>query len=425
MNIKDNFRFFLASILRLYVCIRYRSKRNAICFMPHRGMMMNDMYDILNYKSDNALSLAHYMLENKLEEKSPFCFIVANWESANRLSSILIKKYPNKEFILAPLLTFNENVKDAIPYQKIINRSKYIFTSITYNLKGFTDKNQILVDLNYFTVPFKNDIYTPSDPFYMKLDRLGHEYNAYVCTSELSIRVIMPTMTLPYSKYVLLGMCRNDYLCADGNDIDLRSRILSKVDYHVEKIWLYTPTHRDYENKNNDVSRFLLGFSADMSELDSFLKRNHILILCKLHPKQNKTIISKILPTSILVHQPNHEYGLTELMRISDGLITDYTSGYFDYLLLDKPVIFNFYDVEKYVESRGFTYNPIESITAGDIIKDEESFKTALLNIDENRKNYAFKRKFVKDLFFTYQDTNNCERVYNYFFRNQKLEKEQ
>lgn len=415
MDVESIIRTIVTNIIRLYVSIRYHIKRNAICFIPHYDMMKNDLYDILNYKSDNALSFAHFLLENDLEKNAPFYFIVSDWSSAERLSNSLKNEFPNKKFGFVPFSGLT-NIKDAITFQKILSCSKMIFTSITYKLKGYTDKKQKLVDLNYFSAPFKNDIFTQSDSLYMKLDKLGHEYYAYVCTSELSIRVIMPTMTLAYSKYVLLGMCRNDYLMADGNDIGLRNKIISQVDYYVNKILLYTPTHRDYESKTNDISRALLGFSANMSELDRFLKSNHLLILCKIHPKQNKDIINCQLPTSIMIHQPNHDYGLTELMRISDGLITDYTSGYFDYLLLDKPVIFNFYDVDLYKATRGFTYNPIESIIAGDIVKDENSFKEALLNIDINKEKYSEKRKFVRNLFFTYQDTNNCKRVYDYFF---------
>lgn len=48
-------------------------------------------------------------------------------------------------------------------------------------------------------------------------------------------------------------------------------------------------------------------------------------------------------------------------MAVSDVLITDYTSAYFDFLLLDKPVVFNFYDFEEYSETRGFSFTPIKT----------------------------------------------------------------
>ncbi len=421
--IKELPLMIFARLLRIWVKFRYKSKsKNAVFFMPHEGMLFNDMYDLFNFRSDNALSFAHYLLENKLLEESPFIFLVPNYESLNRLIHLTKQKYPQKEFrFVLPVSVAKEQhcktmLNMMVSFVRQICASKYIFTSCTYNLKPYVS-NQIVVDLNYFTVPFKNDIYTPSHPLYMELDRRGHEYYGYVCTSELSIRVIMPTMTLPYSKFYLLGMCRNDYMTSKSDFKFIRNIIISQIDYLVKKIVLYTPTHRDYEKKEKDLSRFLLGFSADLKDLDSFLRREGILILCKLHPKQNKEIIDMSLPSSIMIHKPNHEYGLTELMQISDGLITDYTSGYFDYLLLDKPIIFNFYDVDIYKSTRGFTYNPIESITAGEIVKDVDSFKRALLLLDDNAESFKEKRRFVRDLFFTYQDDKNCERVYNCFCR--------
>jgi len=44
---------------------------------------------------------------------------------------------------------------------------------------------------------------------------------------------------------------------------------------------------------------------------------------------------------TIFIIPPTDKLNLTDLMLASDALITDYTSGYNDYLLLDKPVIFN------------------------------------------------------------------------------------
>ena len=89
---------------------------------------------------------------------------------------------------------------------------------------------------------------------------------------------------------------------------------------------------------------------------------------------------------------------------------------YFDYLLLDKPVIFNFYDFKKYEQYRGFSFDPIDSILAGDIIYDEISFYQALGNVINHNDNWKDKRAFVKKLVHKYQDTDSSERIYNYLF---------
>ena len=226
-------------------------------------------------------------------------------------------------------------------------------------------------------------------------------------------------MTVPYSRYVNLGMCRNDNVL-NGDKCDwLRNEIESKVSYKVKKIILYTPTHRDYEtNLTDHDKRSVLGFDYNPITFETFLRENGIVFICKLHPKQNALVVENELPEGLILHKPDPRYGLTELMQVSDGLVTDYTSVYFDYLLLDKPIIFNYYDLEVYKKERGVPCEPMSAISAGDIVDNENQMKEALLNTDLNKENYAQMRSFVRNLFFTCQDTRTCERVYNFVFCN-------
>lgn len=160
-----------------------------------------------------------------------------------------------------------------------------------------------------------------------------------------------------------------------------------KVRYKVNKIILYTPTHRDYESALKSGNRSVLGFDYNADDIQQFLNVNGIVFICKLHPKQNALIVEKDLPEGLLLHKPDERYGLTELMQVSDALVTDYTSAYFDYLLLDKPVIFNFYDLELYKKERGVPFEPMSAIAAGEIVENVEEMKKALLDLDNNAIN--------------------------------------
>ena len=53
----------------------------------------------------------------------------------------------------------------------------------------------------------------------------------------------------------------------------------------------------------------------------------------------------------------NYSYAYP-LMKVTDILITDYSSIYFDYLLFDKPILFMPFDFEDYIENNArFYYN--------------------------------------------------------------------
>lgn len=104
----------------------------------------------------------------------------------------------------------------------------------------------------------------------------------------------------------------------------------------------------------------------------------------------------------------------SELMVISDVLITDYSSVFFDYLLFDKPIIFYAPDFDEYKEGRGF-YLDYSSLP-GTIIKNDfsgEALKNAIeLNItrDENESlRQLFKEKYMNGC-----DGRATERIVDY-----------
>ena len=296
----------------------------------------------------------------------------------------------------------------------------HIFTSRPYSTFNNTASSQKIVNLGYFSAPFKNDIFLPMNNYKQEKIQDGKSYYRFVTVSELARRLIYPTFAVPYDRYVSLGLCRNDYLLDKTDCRDLRDQLLSCLPYKADKILLYTPTHRDHFDNGIGIAKSILGFDMDLQIFDNFLQREKIFIICKLHPKYHPSALNKNLPASIRVHTASSDYGLTELMKVSDALMTDYTSGYFDYLLMDKPVIFNFFDYEEYRNTRGFTFEPIFNIVAGDVVKDSNSLLEALLNIDESKIKYREKRAFVRDLIFKHNDTHSCERVYQYFFGKDK-----
>lgn len=399
------------------------TSHKSIMFFPHPQMCKYDHYDVINYKSDSTLSFLHFILINGLLLDYTLIVILADDKEIFRQESYCKERFPNRNIKFYALIhdenkSATENFKRRIKLQNLGCRCSHIFASRTYSVFRHILSNQILVNLGYYPAPFKRDVYLPMNNYNPGKITDGKRYDCYITNSEISKCLVYPAFAIPYNKYVSLGMCRNDGLLDNDDYSDLRECILKDVPYKVKKIILYTPTHRDHFENGIGIAQTILGFDINMDLFDSYMQSNNMFIICKLHPKLHPDKLNKDLPSSIRVHKSNQDYGLAELMRISDALITDYTSGYFDYLLLDKPVIFNFFDFKEFNETRGMMFEPIESILAGDVITDESSLKEALNNIDDNSKRYKEKRKVLRDLFFSYQDANNCKRVFDYFFNN-------
>lgn len=366
--------------------------------------MYVDGYDFFNYTSDNALSLMHYMVE-KFGDSFSYrlaCDINQHEQLHKKLKSISGVDVDCFPYFRNPkVFSFNKYIA--------LCRAKYIFFSETLPLYT-RKKGQIVVFLNYF-IPFKND-YGHEGHDLINMDKLI-DYS--ITTSQLSSYIISTTYGIAFSKNHVLGFSRNDCLLDHKRNAYLDEFITHSVDYEVKHVILYTPTYRDYE-KDETKERSLLGFEINGERISSLLRENGAIIMCKIHSTQNKTIFEKQIPEGIVVYPSSKDFGLCELMQRADCLITDYTSTYFDYILLNRPVLFNFYDYDFYKDFRGFSYDPLKPFLAGDMFDNEESFLKCLNSYFKGHDPYKEKRKMICDIHHKYQDSKSSERICNFFW---------
>lgn len=81
------------------------------------------------------------------------------------------------------------------------------------------------------------------------------------------------------------------------------------------------------------------------------------------------------------------------IMDAFDGLITDYSSIYVDYLLLDKPIIFSCPDIEKYRADRGFIVDDPALLMPGAIVKAQDQLIKTMSDIINGDDTYKETRK--------------------------------
>ena len=101
-----------------------------------------------------------------------------------------------------------------------------------------------------------------------------------------------------------------------------------------------------------------------------------------------------------------------ELMLLSDCLITDYSSIFYDYLLLDRPIIFIPYDIEKYTNRMGKFAGDYNDETPGIKISKQIEFKNYISTIINNKDVFQAKRKKLCKLAHEHIDGNSSERVF-------------
>lgn len=233
---------------------------------------------------------------------------------------------------------------------------------------------------------------------------LRYKDSYYVVAGEYEKKVYKSAFLANNNQCIIIGSPRYDILF---NNIK-NAQVFMEEDFEIiksyktkgRKIFIYMPTFRD---SGKDISGWL-----KIEKLKDFLKANNAILVCKLHPF-DKNSLDFELPQEIF--KMNSDSDIYPVLKYSDALITDYSSIYFDYLLLDKPILYYPIDLEEYQEKcRGF-YRPYEELTAGIKAYNENELITAMQDVINGIDNYKEQRKVLRDKMFKYQDGKNCERV--------------
>lgn len=166
------------------------------------------------------------------------------------------------------------------------------------------------------------------------------------------------------------------------------------------------PTFRD-ANPN-----FIVGSGWDFPRLNEELKQQNILLLMKLHVATPQDVLQQATNLSH-IHLMQSTDDVYSLLPLTAGLITDYSSILFDYLLLDKPIYYYPFDRKEYeTDSRGLYY-AYESCTAGRHIK--SPMELADLSLAEDASNYSDARRSLRERFFAHADGVASERIVQKF----------
>ncbi len=153
------------------------------------------------------------------------------------------------------------------------------------------------------------------------------------------------------------------------NLINLQKNIEKKI--NLKLVIFYAPTWRD------DDSNFLNKDNFDLNIIDQFLIKNDMNLYVKLH--KNTCIKFDDLYHNIFFIDKNEDSN--KYLIESNCLVTDYSSIYFDYLVLDKPIIFYRFDEEDYILKNRDFYSEIYSHKPGVVVRNLNDFLFALKDI--------------------------------------------
>lgn len=166
-----------------------------------------------------------------------------------------------------------------------------------------------------------------------------------------------------------------------------------------KKIILYAPTFRD--NKFDEEGNRIFDLELDLNKLYNQLNDEYFLII-KTHYVVSRQLKIDDEMKDFVIDLSSHD-DIHELFILSDILITDYSSVFFDYAHSKRPMVFFMPDLEEYVASRGVYEDILENLPGPKVIDNDELID-CLNKIEDVEEEYS---KAYEEFYNSYCDVGH------------------
>lgn len=203
------------------------------------------------------------------------------------------------------------------------------------------------------------------------------KYDYVVTGSKKLVKVFSEVFGLPEKYFYPLGMARLDGFLDEQRIESFKKDFYKEYPQFADKkIILFAPTFRGTGQKsaNYDYSKL------DLKEIYDFCKDENYIFLVKMHPFIQKPIEIEEEYQDLIIDFSEFPY-INDLYYVTDLLITDYSSNYFEYALMKKPVLFYTYDRVAYELVRG-VHRSVKESAPGKVCDTFEEMMLALRNKD-------------------------------------------
>lgn len=318
---------------------------------------------------DSPKVIFEYMINQKKYQKYKFFWVFDEPDKFNVVGAKKIKNNSFKFFCVALKSKFwitNSGIERGLKFKS--KKTIYINTWHGTALK------HIGIDENNLKVNFKTS-----------------KANIMFAQSDYDKKIFSHVFNIPEHNIVVCGLPRNDELAnlEKSEIINIKKKLGIPLD---KKIILYAPTFREY---NRDSCGCILSPPMDLKKWEDKLANNFILLF-RAHYEINKVL--NLVDNDFVKNYSSYE-NLNDLLKISDILISDYSSIMIDYSILERP-IFNFiYDYDVYKEKRGLYFDLKEKLP-GYCIENEDLLLEKLITFDNEEATsiaIKFKKEFVQE----------------------------
>lgn len=251
------------------------------------------------------------------------------------------------------------------------------------------------------------------------------KYHYALSPSPSAIEIYQEVFGIGQESFLPYGMSRLENFLDEKKMNSVKEKIYeTHAQLKNKKVILFAPTYRG-EGQRDAYYNFS---KLEFDKLHEVLGDAYIFVI-KLHPYTNYSqefYLSKadyiekhmVYDQRILPNLEKYQdsiinltdrYDLNELLYITDILITDYSSAYYEFTLFDKPIIFYTYDRILYEETRG-VHMPVKANAPGNVC---DTFSEVLDVLQYNKFEMAKISDFRKRYFIKYINETS-EKIINH-----------
>ena len=384
-------------IRKIYSKIRFFLGLSLLKIFQH--MKIKENYIVLESEgdfTDNIRAFYDYLIENRINESYRLIWVVHNPRQFRN-------KIHEKNVIF--ISRFHKGIHIKAMYYNAV--SKWFIVS-HYSWPTRWKPTQIVINTCHSVYSLKNTI---------PVQRKCCDY--VLCCSEYTAIDSKRVFRVAQDRCLIIGMPRLDMLY---KHIDCVHKLFADVGDN--KILLSMSTFKQAKSwedcsKINPYVLNIISNSEELVELDRFLKQQHYIMIIKIHHLQNMQFVKSVHLDHIryITDEDLAKYDIqvNQLLENADVLLTDYSSVFYDFLLLDRPIGFMVGDITEY--SRGFLTNDPLSEMPGEKISTLSQLKAFIENCTLSIDPYKDDRNLIKKKVYKYFDSKNCERLWSFIER--------
>lgn len=240
--------------------------------------------------------------------------------------------------------------------------SRYVIDNCQKQLVYPLSKSQTYIQTWHGT-PLKKIEFDASNNLserYNKYSMIDHSSISYLLAGNKYSKKIFEHAFNLDKKYICeFGTPRNDELVNIDQSKVTNIRNMLKIDHNVVVI-LYAPTFRNDVHKNGLPQLLKLNPESIIKTIEKKYHKKCVFVT-RFHPNVQELIDTKALKklySKIDFYDVTGKFNMNDILLMSDFLITDYSSSFFDFALTGKPIALFNYDYSDYVKERGTYVDP-------------------------------------------------------------------